>query len=115
LPLTNANNTFTLNLPVLDPGLVWTNKLLVNGSIAVVAGNNPEFSSTSLAGTNLILGVIGGLPGSAWNPLTTTNVALPVASWITNSTGVFDALGSVILTNGINPAEPQRYFRMRTP
>ena len=47
--------------------------------------------------------------------LTATNVMLPVASWTTNQSGIFDGLGNVTLTNSINFNEPQRYFRIRMP
>ena len=53
--------------------------------------------------------------GDTWKQLTTTNVALPLASWTTNRSGNFDGLGNLTLTHGINPAESQRYFLIKTP
>lgn len=104
------------SLPPLPAGLSWTNKLLIDGTIAVVAGPTAlNIGGLTRSGTNLIYNVSGGSAGGTWKQLTSTNVALPLASWITNRSGIFDGLGYASLTNGINPAEPQRYFRIKTP
>jgi T5SS/PEP-CTERM-associated repeat protein len=102
-------------LPTLPAGLSWTNQLLVNGSITVVNKTAPNVTGLARAGTNLIMNVKGGSPGTAWYQLTATNVALPLSNWTTNGSGVFDWLGNVTITNGINSAEARRYFRIYTP
>jgi len=104
-----------LTLPSLLPGLGWTNQLLLNGSIKIINLTAPVISSFTQSGTNLNLNVTGGSPGGAWDLLTATNVALPVASWTTNISGVFDWVGNVTITNGINLTEPQRYYRISSP
>ncbi len=112
-PIEGAFSSVTL--PPLPTGLSWTNKLLVNGSIAVVAKSAPNLTGLVQNSTNLIYNVTGGSPGAPWYRLTSTNVALPLANWTTNGTGVFNWLGNVTVTNGINFAEPQRYFRISAP
>lgn len=103
-------------LPPLPAGLSWTNKLLIDGTIAVVAGPTAlNIGGLTRSGTNLIYNVSGGSAGGTWKQLTSTNVALPLANWTTNRSGIFDGLGNASLTNGINPAEPQRYFWIKTP
>ena len=62
------------------------------------------------SGPNLLLSVTGGLAGGSYTLLTSTNVALPLSSWTTNSTGNFDSFGNVTVTNAIDPATPQRFF-----
>lgn len=74
-----------------------------------------SISGLMQSGADLIFNVTGGSPGGTWSQLTTTNVALPIASWTINRSGNFDWLGNLTLTNGINPAEPQRYFRISQP
>jgi T5SS/PEP-CTERM-associated repeat protein len=106
--------TFT-KLPALPPGLSWTNKLLVDGSIAVIGRPIPTLGGVTLSGTNLIFEVTGGAPGGDWNQLTTTNVTLPISSWTTNQSGVFGVLGNATLTNEINFTEPQHFFLIQTP
>lgn len=106
------------NLPALPEGLSWTNKLLVDGSIAVVetaVATPPTISSVTQSGTNLVLNVTGGSPGGAYTVLTATNVALPLANWTTNRAGLFDGSGHTTITNGIQSGDLQRYFRIRMP
>jgi len=105
----------SISLPALSAGLSWTNRLLVDGTIAVVNKTAPIVSSPTRTGTNLIFSVTGGSPTAAWYRLTTTNVALPLSSWTTNGSGVFNWLGNVSITNGINFAEPHRFFRIYAP
>ncbi len=105
----------SLSLPSLPAGLSWTNKLMLDGSIAVVNKTAPRLGGLTKAGTNLNFTVSGGSPGAPWNLLTSTNVAAPLANWITNRSGVFDWLGNASVTNGINSTEPQRYFRINAP
>ena len=101
-------------LPTLSSGLTWTNKLLVDGSIAVLGPYTPSITNVKSDGTNLIFGVTGGTPAGNWDLLTSTNVVLPVSGWLTTSSGVFDGLGNVSLTNSINFVEPRRFFRIRS-
>ncbi len=113
---TSYSGAFTaMTLPALSSGLMWTNQLLVNGSLKVVAQTSPAISGLTQSGTNLVLNVTGGSPGGGYTLLTSTNVALPLASWTTNSTGNFDWLGNVTLTNAVIPATPQRFFTVRVP
>jgi len=102
-------------LPTLPAGLTWTNRLLVNGTLAVVAVAPPSITNFKLSGTNLIFQVTNGVAGGSWNLLTSTNVALPVLNWTTARSGTFDLQGAVNLTNGITVGEPRRFFLIRTP
>ncbi len=105
----------SLSLPAAGAGLMWTNKLLLDGSIAVVAQIPPVISGVTKSDTNLVFKVTGGSPGGPFSVLTSTNVALPLSSWTTNRTGNFDWLGNLTLTNVIDPATPQRFFTIRAP
>jgi T5SS/PEP-CTERM-associated repeat protein len=105
----------SISLPSLASGLMWTNRLLVDGSLAVVTLSPPSLSGVTQSGTNLLVTVTGGSPGGAFTVLTSTNVALPRPSWTTNSTGSFDWLGNVTLTNASNPITPQLYVTVRVP
>ena len=106
----------TISLPPLNAGLVWTNKLLVDGSIGViVAPPQPGFASIALNGTNVIFSGTNGTPGANYTVLTATNVALPTSNWVSMVTNQFGAGGQFNFTNPIAPGEPERYFRLRTP
>jgi len=102
----------SINLPDPAPGLMWTNRLLVDGTVAVVPLTPPTISHVKRFGTNLVLQVTGGSPGSVYDLLTSTNVTLPMASWTVIGGGNFDWMGKVTITNGIDRSEPERYLRV---
>jgi autotransporter-associated beta strand protein len=104
---TNYSGAFTtLNLPALDPCLAWTNRLAVNGSIAVVAnpptasagGNQTICSGSDTAGLGGSVG--GGATGGIWTSAG-TGVFLPDDTTLNASySPSFDDMlaGSVTLT-----------------
>ena len=112
---TFAGSFTPLSLPPLGPGLGWTNKLVVDGSIEVVAAPQPKFASITVSGTNVIFTGTGGPPNAPYAVLTVTNVALPLSNWVSIVTNQFGSGGEFSFTNPIAPGELQRYFRIRTP
>lgn len=109
-----AGGFSSLNLPPLPSGLEWANKLSLDGSIEVVTGH-PRFATVSLSGTNIVLFGVDGAPGAGYTMLTATNVTTPTANWLVLFTNQFNGSGQFSFSNSINPNEPQRYFRLRTP
>jgi hypothetical protein len=63
----------------------------------------------------LVLTGSGGTPGAAYAWLTSTNLATPLAEWTTNTSGTFNSSGDFSNSISINPAEPEVYFRLKTP
>jgi T5SS/PEP-CTERM-associated repeat protein len=102
-----------VSLPSLPAGLNWMNKLLVDGSIEVVA--SPKFTNVTLSGTNVVVSGTGGTPNAPYAVLTATNVVLPLSNWASIATNQFDPGGGFTFTNGIDPGIPQRFFGIRTP
>jgi fibronectin-binding autotransporter adhesin len=98
-------------LPSLPTGMGWnTDNLYVNGSISAVRTNG-VFNLPVISGTNLVLSGTSGTPNGTYNVLSTTNLALPVASWTVLSTGnAFDNSGNFSFTNPIDPNATQEYF-----
>ncbi len=106
----------SLSLPSPGAGLGWTNKLLLDGSIEVVAGpTGPAIAGISVSGTNVIIAGSNGTPNAPYAVLTSTNVALPLSNWVSIVTNQFDSSGNYSFTNGITPIVPQRYYRLRVP
>ncbi|MEK7780187.1 MAG: hypothetical protein AAB370_01640, partial [Verrucomicrobiota bacterium] len=61
----------SLSLPALPSGLAWTNRLSLNGTIAVVTNQpTPQITALTKTGTNLIFNVTGGATSGSWNLLT---------------------------------------------
>jgi len=113
---TSYSGSFSaISVPPLGPGLTWTNKLNVDGSIQVIGTAQPVFASTTLSGTNLVITGTNGTPGTNYTVLTTTNLTIPLSNWVSILTNQFSPTGAFSFTNAIAPGEPQRYFRIRTP
>ena len=116
--LINAGTTLgsftTVNLPTLTGGLEWQNNLNADGTIAVIAptDSGPQFGSVVLSGSGLIFAGTGGVTNGGFMVLSSTNVAAPLLDWIPVSTNPFDANGDFLLTNPINPARPQEFYRL---
>jgi autotransporter-associated beta strand protein len=80
-----------------------------------VGGGGITFIPPTLSGGNLILMGTGGNPGGSYTWLTTTNVVNPMATWTTNTSGVFSGTGTFSNAMPINVSEPARFFRLQTP
>jgi PKD repeat protein len=80
----------------------------------VVVSSVPSINHPVLAGANLILTGTGGIANAQYRILSTTNVALSLASWIPVWTNVFAPDGSYSYTNSplTNAAT---FFRLATP
>jgi autotransporter-associated beta strand protein len=109
----------TVSLPTLaDPNLAWTNRLATDGTIAVFStapANPPVFSSVGTDGNNLIMSGSNGTANASYYLLTATNVALPMTNWSRLATNQFDVNGGFSLTNAIDPAKAQLFYRLRLP
>jgi hypothetical protein len=113
---TRSGSFSSVVLPPLSAGLGWnTNNLTVNGTISVVAVPRPSFGSTTLSGNNLIFSGTGGPANGTYYVLTSTNIALPLASWTVLATNTFDGSGAFSFTNAINPVSPQQFFNLQMP
>ncbi len=111
-------NFSTVILPPLPPGLIWTNQLSTTGRIMVIntAPANPlVFGAVSTSGNNLVLSGSNGIPNASFYTMTATNVTLPAASWSRVATNQFDANGYFNLTNPVDPATPQLFYRLQMP
>jgi hypothetical protein len=84
--------------------------------IAIFGAVSPPTVNSSIgANGKLILTGSGGSPGGSYSWLTTTNMATPLANWITNTVGVFDSNGAFSNAIPINPSETSRFFRLKLP
>jgi len=115
----NPGSFDTLTLPTLDAGLDWDiSTLAVDGTIRVgsTTTSQPQLTSPQLLnGTNFVFTATGGVANGQFRVLTQTNVTEPMTNWATLSTNTYDGSGSLTVTNPVNPAEPQRFFRNVQP
>ena len=120
LVITATNGLFAA--PTLDSGayapastgsVSLVGKNLVLTVVGVVTGP-PVFNAQSLTGNAWMLHATNGVPNAGWTLLQSTNLSLPLSQWLTNRTGTYDALGTLNLTNLLNPADnPACYFMLK--
>ena len=47
--------------------------------------------------------------------LVSSNLALPLTNWTALATNTFGPGGAFNFTNGLNPASPQQFYRLKLP
>ncbi len=101
-------------LSVVGGGATWTNKLAVDGSIAVVSLAPPPSPATNvtIVATGPASVSLGGLgaANSAYDVYASTNVALPMSSWWLLGTTNSDA-GGLIQFLDPQATNDQRFYR----
>jgi hypothetical protein len=106
-----TSGNFTSILPSPGPWLRWRIDP-ATGQISVVSSaSQPAFSTVSLAGTSLAVGVTNGPPGSTCYIIASTDLSQPKSAWTRLGTAVFDMSGNFILTNALSAnGAGQMYF-----
>ncbi|HLP77855.1 MAG TPA: autotransporter-associated beta strand repeat-containing protein, partial [Candidatus Paceibacterota bacterium] len=84
------------------------------GELTITSAGPPTINPPKFSNGNLVL-TGTGTPGANYSILTSTNVALPVAQWTTNTVGTFDGGGSFSNAIPVSTSEPTRFFRLKTP
>ena len=103
-----------LTLPPLAPGLAWTNRLTLDGSIEVI-GQSLAFTSVTLSGSDLIMSGTGGPTNGNYFVLASTNIALPLTGWTRLMTNQFNSAGNFTFSNTISPSIPHRFYLLQLP
>lgn len=75
--------------------------------------NSLMFSKPIFSGGNLILTGSGGSANTGYTLLSSTNPALPMSEWVTNTTGTFNNSGA--FSNALGVTSTNTFFRLRTP
>jgi hypothetical protein len=68
-----------------------------------------------IGGTNVILAATNGPNGGLYYLLESTNVALPLSSWVRLATNNFNGSGAFNITNAITPGIPKEFFDIQLP
>ncbi len=69
----------------------------------------------TFANGNLNVTGAGGIPGTTYSVLTSTNVSAPLSAWTTNTAGIFDSTGAFSNAIPIISGSPARFFLIKTP
>ena len=110
---TGAFGAITPTTP--GPGLTWdTSTLTSDGILRVTAVPQPYITSIVVSGTDIIISGTNTTPGGSYSVLTSTNVALSIASWTPLLTQSFNGL-NFSFTNAMDPGEALRFYRLQIP
>jgi autotransporter-associated beta strand protein len=104
------------NVVLPGGGYTWTNRLLIDGTIAVLTVptlSPPTFSNPVITGGNLILLGSNGTINGTYYLLASTNVSLPLTNWTVLSTNTFDPSGAFSNSVLLNPSLPQSFFLIK--
>ena len=116
-PLFSASSyagTFSsITLPPLAPGLAWTNKLGVDGSIEVIA-SAVQPVTLSVQSSNNVLTLIWSTNASSYCLETTLDLAPPVF-WQTVNSGIAINGDTFVFSLTNNPAIAKQFFRLAFP
>jgi hypothetical protein len=111
------SGTFTnIQLPGLAPGLSWTNKLNIDGSIAVI-GNTLAVTLTGMTktGTGNFQFDFTNTAAGTYTALASTNVAWPLAAWSNLGAVTEISPGQYRFTDNQATNHSRRFYRVRSP
>lgn len=83
--------------------------------LVVQAQTAPVFGGVNLVGNNLVISGTGGTTNAPYYVLTSTNLALPRASWQRLATNQFSSTGGFSFTNVVSSAMPQAFYLLQQP
>jgi len=113
LAATTAVGTYSGNITIAGGGAASVTVATVPSTVSP-ADSQPVINQVAVSGGNLILQGTNGTALAIYSIITTTNLTTPLANWITNTTGAFDAGGA--FSNGIPVgSEPAQFFQIKTP
>ncbi|MDB6109782.1 MAG: Immunoglobulin subtype, partial [Pedosphaera sp.] len=98
----------------LDNGYSGYAEIVLQG-VNLAPPTPPTVHSPTVSNGALIVTGTGGTPNRAYTWLTTTNAALPLSAWTTNTTGLLDNTGSFSNSIPVNAQDSGRFFRLRMP
>jgi autotransporter-associated beta strand protein len=83
--------------------------------ILTITSTEAAFQSPMMSSGKITLTGNGGMPSSGYTLLMTTNIALPLSHWTTNTSGIFNSAGAFSNSVSISPGGPTLYFILRIP
>lgn len=115
-PATGTHLGVGTNLSVLTVTDSSLNSVSITNRIVVVTVASPVITSLQIFGSDLVIsGTNGGLPGSPFYTLNSTNLTVPLMDWTIIATNQFGPGGAFMFTNPWSPAVPRSFFLLRVP
>jgi len=111
----NVDMSPTASVPTHNPNTEgYINGMEIQAVAGTLAGNPAHVGSVSVSGGHVVITGTSPDAGQSYRILTTTNLAIPLASWTPVATNVFAGAG---FSNSIplNPANPQQFYQVVEP
>jgi len=105
-----ASGNFASILPPPGPWLRWRFDPATGQITVVSSASQPAFSSAKVAGTNLVLQLTDGPPGSPCYLIASSELTLPKASWQRIATNMFDVSGNTTAMSAISASSPSQLY-----
>jgi hypothetical protein len=117
-PFGTLNGAYPTNFPAMWGPQNGSAFSVGSGQITVgnvVAASTPHIIGINVSGTTVSLSATNGTPGGPWTLLQSTNVAVPLNQWQTNTTGNFDGSGNVstIIPNTVTNGQEFYIFKVQ--
>ena len=104
----------TLGIGAAPIGYTYSIDTSTQGQVNLIV-SLPQFGGVRAMPGGLVLSGSGGMPGSNYYVLGSTNLALPPAGWVRLLTNQFDGGGNFSFTNGYGTNGPQQFYRLQLP
>jgi hypothetical protein len=100
---------FDFTSPAGENGYSGYAEIEVFGGVSATV-YTPTIATPTFANGNATIQVSGGQPNGAFTWLTSTNIAAPLSTWTTYTTGTFDANGNYSVTLPMATTDAARFF-----
>ena len=84
-------------------------------TVNAVASSPAVISSVQMNNGNLIIQGTNGSASGTYSVLTSTNLAAPLSTWTTNTTGTFSGSGGFSNSIPVSGTAPQEFFNIKQP
>ncbi|MGH7992690.1 MAG: LamG-like jellyroll fold domain-containing protein, partial [Limisphaerales bacterium] len=98
-----------------DTSLLTGNVISASVPDTVAPEPQPLITHISISGSKVTVSGDNGLVNAAYNVLTSTNLAAPLASWTTIATPRFDSTGNFSFTNNVTAGSRQQFYLLQVP
>jgi autotransporter-associated beta strand protein len=105
----DALSVGTLTIGTTPADYTYTIDTSVQGQVNLIV-SQPQFGNISVTPGGLVMNGSGGNTSSNFYLLSSTNLALPLASWTRLLTNQFDTNGDFSFTNAMDANAPQKFY-----
>ena len=84
-----------------------------SANLSRLVSQTPVINSITCLESNIVIGGAGAKSNQFLNIFGSSNLSIPFTNWGASGLARGDALGNFVFTNAINPATPQKFYRLK--